>query len=59
MRAFIMADWAEKQTLLTSELLVVGRDHHRELPGMGIMQTGEEPLLSSGGEKVFLLLMAC
>lgn len=44
---------------LTSEFLVVGRDHNRKVYRVGIMQTGEELFLSSGGEEVFLLLMAC
>lgn len=44
---------------LTSELLVVGRDHHRQLPGVGVVQAGKQLLLSWGGEEVFLLLVAC
>lgn len=44
---------------LTSELLVVSRDHHRELPGVRVVQAGEELLLSCGGEEVLLLLVAC
>lgn len=44
---------------LTPEFLLVGRYHHRELPGMGIMQAGEKLLLSCRSEKVFLLLVAC
>lgn len=31
---------------LTSELLVVSRDHHGELPGVRVVQAGEELLLS-------------
>lgn len=44
---------------LTPELLVVGWDHHRQLPGIGIMQTREKLLLSCAGEEIFLLLVAC
>lgn len=44
---------------LTSELLVVSRDHHGELPGVRVVQAGEELLLSCGGEEVLLLLVAC
>lgn len=54
-----IADGASPPLSLTPELLVVGRDHHGELPGMGIVQAGEELLLSRRRDEVSLLLMTC
>lgn len=41
---------------LTSELLVVGWDHHRQLPGGGVVQAGRSVLLSRRRQEIFLLI---